>query len=59
MCAGCAFDPKKLHPKENLETQLLTLNDVENDSFMDCWVEVNKIDQKLLAYIGSLQETDL
>ena len=59
VCAGCAFDPKKLHPKENLETQLLTLNDVENDSFMDCWVEVNKIDQKLLAYIGSLQETDL
>ncbi|XP_022783148.1 galanin receptor type 1-like [Stylophora pistillata] len=61
VCAGSVFDTKKLHLKENLETQLpiLTPDDVENDSFMNCWVEVNKIDQKLLSYISSLQETDL
>ena len=56
---GKEIDSKKLHSKENLKTQLLTLDDIANDSFMDCWVEMNKIDQKLLTYITSLKETDL
>lgn len=49
----------KLHLKENLKRQLLTFDDFQNDSFMDCWVEMNKIDKKLLAYIRSLKETDI
>ncbi|KAL9950386.1 hypothetical protein ACROYT_G042874 [Oculina patagonica] len=53
------LDSIKLHSKENLKTQLLTHDDFENDSFMDCWLEMNKIDKKLLAYLSSLKETDL
>jgi len=56
---GKDLDLNKLHSKENLKTQLLTKNDFENDSFMNCWVEVNKIDKKLLSYLSSLKETDL
>lgn len=56
---GKELDSNKLHSKENLKTQLLTNDDFENDSFMNCWVEVNKIDKKLLAYLSSLKETDL
>lgn len=60
---GAMYDKElgldKLHSKENLKTQLLTHDDFENDSFMDCWLEMNKIDKKLLAYISSLKETDL
>lgn len=49
----------KLHSKKPLKTQLLSPDDFENDSFMDCWLEMNKIDKKLLAYLSSLKETDL
>ena len=56
---GKELDSSKLHSKENLKTQLLTHDDFENDSFMDCWLEMNKIDKKLLSYISSLKETDL
>lgn len=56
---GKELDSNKLHLKENLKTQLLTKDDFENDSFMNCWVEVNKIDKKLLSYLSSLKETDL
>ena len=56
---GKELDSNKLHSKENLKTQLLTKDDFENDSFMNCWVEVNKIDKKLLSYLSSLKETDL
>jgi len=56
---GKELDSNKLHSKENLKTQLLTEDDFENDSFMNCWVEVNKIDKKLLSYLSSLKETDL
>ena len=56
---GKELDSNKLHLKENLKTQLLTKSDFENDSFMNCWVEVSKIDKKLLSYLKSLKETDL
>jgi len=56
---GKELDSNKLHLKENLKTQLLTKSDFENDSFMNCWVEVTKIDKKLLSYLKSLKETDL
>lgn len=56
---GKELDLNKLHLKENLKTQLLTKSDFENDSFMNCWVEVTKIDKKLLSYLKSLKETDL
>lgn len=56
---GKELDSNKLHSKENLKTQLLTKDDFENDSFMNYWVEVNKIDKKLLSYLSSLKETDL
>lgn len=56
---GKELDSNKLHLKEDLKTQLLTKSDFENDSFMNCWVEVTKIDKKLLSYLKSLKETDL
>lgn len=56
---GKELDSNKLHLKENLKTQLLTKSDFENDSFMNCWVEVSKLDKKLLSYLKSLKETDL
>ena len=56
---GKGLDSNKLHLKENLKTQLLTKEDFENDSFMNCWVEVSKIDKRLLSYLSSLKETDL
>jgi len=56
---GKELDSNKLHLKEDLKTQLLTKSDFENDSFMNCWVEVSKIDKKLLSYLKSLKETDL
>jgi len=56
---GKERDSNKLHSNGNLKTHLLTKNDFKNDSFMNCWVEVNKIDKKLLSYLSSLKETDL
>ena len=59
MMYGKELDSNELHSKANLKTQLLTKDDFANDSFMNCWVEVNKIDKKLLSYLSSLKETDL
>lgn len=52
------LDMNTAHSKENLKGQLLT-HDFPNDPFIDCWVEMNKIDKKLLAYITALKETDI
>lgn len=47
-----------LYSKESLERELMT-SDFQDDPFIDCWVEVNKLDKKLLAYITALKETDI
>ena len=55
---GKKLNMNTLRSKENLKGELLS-SDFQNDPFIDCWVEMNKIDKKILAYITALKETDI